>query len=298
MSIHLMLGLTETAVVIDGEEEAAPSPSSVSYRLGFGLAVVSAVSAELTFFVDGILLGAKVSQGSARGTALVVMVVGVPALVAGMIGAARGSSRALVVWLGATAYLLYNAVMFLFATPFNRLFLLYVAMLSLAVWSIVTTLAHTDVNAWWSGCSTRLPVRGIAVYTWVVVGVNFLVWMRAIVGAIGDPRPSEFLDDAGLTTNPVNIQDLAVWLPLMAVAGWWLWKRWPLGALVTATVLTMWVIESVSIAADQWFGHRADPTNAVADSVMVPVFAVLAAIGLVPVIAFMRNLDARHAQET
>jgi hypothetical protein len=75
--------------------------------------------------------------------------------------------------------------------------------------------------------------------------------MRTIVGAIGDPRPSEFLDKAGLTTNPVFIQDLALWLPLMAVAVWRLWHRRPWGALVTASVLTMWVIESVGIAADQ-----------------------------------------------
>jgi hypothetical protein len=273
--------------------QATPPRSSVSYRLGFGLAVVSTVAAALTFFVRGILFGAKVSQGSARGTALVVMTVAVPVLVIGMIGAARGSSRALVLWLGATSYLLYNAVMFLFATPFNRLFLLYVAMLSLAVWSTVTTLAHTDVNAVWSRCSARLPVRGIDIYTWVVGGANFLVWMRTIVGAIGDARPSEFLDEAGLATNPVFIQDLALWLPLMAVAAWWLWHRQPWGFLVTASVLTMWVIESVGIAADQWFGHRADPANSFADSA-VPMFAVLAVIGLVPVIAFMRHLDARR----
>ena len=44
-----------------------------------------------------------------------------------------GSARGLAVWMGTAAYLTYNAVMFCFATPFNRLFPLYVAMLSLSV---------------------------------------------------------------------------------------------------------------------------------------------------------------------
>jgi hypothetical protein len=103
MSIHTMSRLTATPVVIDSEDYATPRPSSVSYRLGFGLAGVSAMSAALTFFVHGVLFGAKVSQGSARGTALVEMAVAVPVLVVGLIGAARGSARGLVLWLGATA---------------------------------------------------------------------------------------------------------------------------------------------------------------------------------------------------
>ena len=44
---------------------------------------------------------------------------------------------ALLVWLGGVAHILYQSVLFLFGTPFNDLFLLYVAMGSLALWSLV-----------------------------------------------------------------------------------------------------------------------------------------------------------------
>lgn len=33
----------------------------------------------------------------------------------------RGPVRAVVIWIGALAYIAYNSVMFVFATPFNRL---------------------------------------------------------------------------------------------------------------------------------------------------------------------------------
>lgn len=76
-------------------------------------------------------------NGSARGTALVVLLIAVPSLAVAMWFAARGSARAQIVWLGAVGYILYNSVLFLFMSPFNNLFLLYVAMMSLAIWSSV-----------------------------------------------------------------------------------------------------------------------------------------------------------------
>ena len=86
-------------------------------------------------------------NGSARGTALVVLLVGVPVLACSLVLARRGSAIAVVTWLAAVGFLLYNALMFVFATPVNRLFLLYLAMLSLAVWSAGTLLWHIDVPA-------------------------------------------------------------------------------------------------------------------------------------------------------
>jgi hypothetical protein len=262
-----------------------------AYRLAGALAAVAAVAAALTFFVPGVLTGPAVMNGSARGTALVVLAVAVPVLVASMALAARGSARALVCWLGAAAYLLYNAVMFVFGTPFNELFLLYVAMLSLAVWSLVAVLRRVDLGGLRARFDPALPVRAIAWYVWVIVGLNTLVWLRTIVPALTAAEPSSFLDGTGLTTNPVYVQDLAFWLPLAAVAAGWLYRRHAWGYPVVGAVLVLWVIEGVGVAVDQWFGHAADPASSVASGVMVWVFAALAAVGLVPLAFYLRSLD-------
>jgi hypothetical protein len=93
------------------------------------------------------------------------------------------------------------------------------------------------------------------------------------------------------------VQDLAVWLPLAAVAAWWLWRRRPAGILVIGAMLTMWVIESISIAVDQWFGHAADPGSPVASAAVTPVFAVVALLGLVPVAVLLRRVDLDDAKQ-
>src|SRR3954453_17808233 len=70
------------------------------YVLSAALVLVAAVASALTFFAHGILRGPAVMNGSARGTALVVLLVAVPVLSLSMAAAARGSVRAPVVWLG------------------------------------------------------------------------------------------------------------------------------------------------------------------------------------------------------
>src|SRR5690348_9863942 len=83
-----------------------------AYIVSGALAGVSAVAAAATFFVPGVLRGTAVMNGSARGTALVLLLLGIPVLVGAMVLAARGSLRARVVWLGTIGYFAYNGVMF------------------------------------------------------------------------------------------------------------------------------------------------------------------------------------------
>lgn len=263
----------------------------VAYWLGAGLAVASAVAAAATLLVPGLLTGPPVMNGSARGTALVILVVALPVLAVSLRAAAHGSARAVIVWLGSVGYLLYNAVMFAFATPFNRLFLLYLAMLALALWTAGALVSRTDLGALARRCSPELPVRWLAAYALVVAGLNAVAWLAGIVPALASRRPSELLDGTGLTTNPVYVQDLAVWLPLVTVAAVWLLQRRPQGVLVVGAGLVMWVIEALGIAVDQWFGSVADPSSPVASAAAVPAFLVVTALGLVPAVVLLRHID-------
>jgi hypothetical protein len=261
-----------------------------TYWVSGALALVTAAAAAATFFSPGVLRGPAVMNGSARGTALVVLVLAVPALLIAMWSAATGSVRALIVWLGAIAYIAYQAVLFIFATPFNQLFLLYLAMFALSFWSIVALLHQVDAESLRLRFSPTLPVRGLAAYALIVVLLNALAWLRNVVpGVLGSTTPS-WLHGTGLSTNPIYVQDLAFWLPLMAVAAVWLWRRRPWGYLVVGSMLTYWVIESVGVAVDQWFGHAADPSSTVVSLVMVPAFGVLAFVGLIPLYVYFHHL--------
>lgn len=251
------------------------------------LAVVAAVSASLTFFLPDVLTGPAVTTGNARGTALVMMVAGVPVLVLSMLGATGGSWRSHIVWLGIVSYLTYNAFLLLFGTPLNSLFLLYVATFSLGLFSLGTLVHATEPRAV-SDQLVDLPRRGLAIYVWTIVGLNALVWLRGIVPTIGAAEPTAALEDLGLTTNPSWVQDLAFWLPMAAIAAAWLWLRKPWGYVLVGAWLVYTLIESVGIAVDQLFGYAADPTTQHATLAGAVMFGILALVSLIPVYFYFR----------
>ena len=261
------------------------------------LAVASGVAAAATFFIPGVLRGTAVMNGSGRGTALVMMVLGIPVLLAAMYLAARGSLRARIVWLGVTGYFAYNGVMFVLATPFNQLYLLYEAMIGLSVWTGVLVVRMIDLDSLRSEFSVRFPRRAIAAYQLAIAGLNAAVWLAgAIPSVLSTASPAKVLAGTGVATVPTYDQDLAFWIPLMFVASIWMWRRIEWGRLLVGGLLAMGVIEAVGVAVDQWMGSAADPSSTVASAAMTPVFAALAVIGLVPLFFYMRNLNDKAVE--
>jgi len=272
------------------ETDSALPIGKIGYWLSGSLAVVGAIAAAATALVPGALRGTAVMNGSARGTALVVLLIAVPALAIAMWFAARGSARAQIVWLGAVGYILYNSTLFLFATPFNQLFLLYVAMMSLGIWSIATVIRDVGIESFRERFSSRLPVRPIAVYLLAIVALNFLAWMRNVVPGVLSTSSPSFLNGTGMPTSVLYAQDLGFWLPLMAVAAVWLWRRQAWGYVAVGVLMVMYEIEAIGVAVDQWMGSAADPASTVASSAAVPMFAVIFLIGLIPLAFYFRNL--------
>ena len=216
----------------EGAGARAIGSTGPAYWLSAALAATAAAASLLTFTIPAVLRGPAVMNGSARGTALVVLLAGVPVLACSMLLATRGSAAAVITWLGSVAFLLYNSLMFVFATPANRLFLLYLAMLALGTWSAGAVLRQADVATLGALFSRRTPVKGIAVYMWVIVALNATIWLVRIMPTIAVGGSPGYLRGTGMTTNVVYVQDLALWLPLLAVAAAWLWQRRPWGYLL------------------------------------------------------------------
>jgi hypothetical protein len=264
----------------------APAPPTA---LTASLAIAAGTAAAGTLFGSGVLLGPAAMNGSARGTALVVLAVALPLLLVSAMLAHLGSARAIVVWLGTAGYLAYNAVLFLFATPFNRFFPAYAVMLTSSLVCAGWAAAHLPARALAERFRHDARIRLVAGYVWLVVTLNALAWLRNVLPALRNPASAGFLDGTGLTTNPIYVQDLAIWLPLAALLAARLWRREPWGFIGTGAILTMWAIESVSIAVDQYVGSRADPASTVVSASLVGPFLALAVLGLVPLTFLLRR---------
>jgi len=277
--------------------------TTVTNRLGAAPFVLSAATAVdavavtlTSLLARDLIRGPAVSVGNLQGTALVMGAVTVPVLVASMLFAARNPA-ALVAWIGTLGSIAYQAILFLFATPFNAFFFLYVALASLALWSLVALVPRIDVEQLAGRFGPRTPNRALAVYLLVSGALWLALWLRATVPAVLSSAPPAFLEGTGMTTGPVQVLDLGFTLPLMVFAAVLLWRRRPWGFLLSGSLLVMLAIETLSIAVDQWLGHAADPASPAAAAEMVPVMLVLTVIGLVALGVYLRAMSGHRAVE-
>jgi hypothetical protein len=177
----------------------------------------------------------------------------------------------------------------------DRFFLLYEAALALGAASVVALVLATDLGALAEASTPALPHRGAAAYLGALVGLNGAAWLGRIVPAVAHDRVGALLDGTGLSVVPTYAQDLAFWLPLVGVAAWWLWQRRPVGILLGGAALAFWAVEGLTVAVDQWFGHRADPASTVASGGVVLPFAALSVLGAGVLWAFLRQVRPAQA---
>jgi hypothetical protein len=254
-------------------------------------AVANLAAAIPTVLLPNLLSGPAVLIGSARGTALIMLVLGVPLLVASLALERAGSRWWAIVRYGSLAYLAYNDFLLLFGMPFNSLFLVYIVAMSTTAFALGLGLAHADREA----VRVRLPgtaARVIGGYILTIVLLNTLLWLRTIVPAILANEPTSFLAGTGITTNPIFVQDLVFWLPTAAFIGWLAWTRRPWGALLAGSYLVYGLVEAIGVATDQWMGSSADPSSQVATMGAVGIFAVMTILGIVALTYSARSLDA------
>jgi len=251
-------------------------------------AVVNGLNGALTALLPDLLNGPPVMNGSARGTGLIMALVGMPALLGATWLAVRGSWRGLLAVIGLLAYLLYNDVLLLFATPFNRLFLVSCAGFASSLFAVIAVLRATDPRAV-AGAAGDIPARGIAAYIWLIVAINTLAWLARVVPALTAAYPPEFIIGTDLPTNPIFAQDLSFWLPGTAIVGWLLWDRRAWGVVLGGAYLVYGFVEAIGVATDQWLGSSADPASTVATMGGAYLFAAVAIIGIAPLLVFFRR---------
>jgi hypothetical protein len=275
---------TRTPAAISGTQRTATVLSSV-------LVVASALACVTALAMPDLIHGPAVMVGSMRGTALVMLVLGIPLLLVAMAYAGAGTLLGAVGWIAGLVFLTYQAWMFLFAVPFNGFFLVYVTALAAGFWAIVAMLRGLDVAGVADPPAATMPVRLLA--GWMIgSSVAFYgLWLAKAVPALFVSESPAFLEGTGMVTATNYVLDMAFFLPFTIIAAVALWRRTTWGVVVSGAMLVVLVLESVAIAVDQWAGSAADPASTVASAALLPLFLVVAMIGVVLVSLWYRGLE-------
>jgi hypothetical protein len=198
------------------------------------------------------------------GTDLVTLVVAVPLLFGALTRARRRSLRAVLVWLGILDSMLYNYAFYLFGAAFNRLFLVYTAIVGLAIWALVLGLAGLEVGEF------RHPAKGapdkvIAGFMLVVgLGLASVYVAQWTIFADGGAIPP-IITRTGHPTNVVFALDLTLVVPVLVVGAIWLWRRHPWGCVVATIINVKGALSMVGLSAATVTAYRAGTVETLAE---------------------------------
>lgn len=170
---------------------------------------------------------------------LTILAVGVPVLAVGLLAAMRGSLRGRVVWLGGLAFMTYIWMSVGLQVSFNAFFLVYVALFSLSLFTLVGGLVTTDAGAVARSLRGRVSTRLYAGFLAVIAVGLTVLWLSDIVPALLGGTVPLSVGEAGEQTLVSHFVDLSVVVPSIAVAAVGLLRERDWGYLLAGVALVL-----------------------------------------------------------
>jgi hypothetical protein len=164
---------------------------------------------------------------------IILLAVGLPLLIAALVISIRGSLRGQFVWLGMLNFTIYNYSYYLFGAALNSFFLIYVALFTLAMYSLVLGLVFLDYNKIEKAFKQTAPVKGISIFMILLAITLGGAWIFQWVIFVLNGTPPQIMLNLQSSNNLVATLDLTFVVPLCFVAAYYLWNRKPVGYVLT-----------------------------------------------------------------
>lgn len=161
---------------------------------------------------------------------VVNLAIGLPTLLGAMWLTRRGKLIGLLFWPGALFYVLYNYTIYLFGMPLNGMFLLYLTLVALSVYTMTGLVASIDGKAVQQQLVGVVPERVAGGALAGLGGLFFLQVIVVIAGALINQTPIAAVELA------LHISDFLI-APAWVIGGVLLWRRQAFGYVVGAGLL-------------------------------------------------------------
>lgn len=189
--------------------------------------------------------------------------------------ARHGSLTAYVCLPGVLAFTTYNYVIYALSIHSGPLFLVWVAILGLSIFSLVGQLSTADT----SEVKHQFLGRAMPGTGWFLIAVAALfalLWLSEIVPDLLAGDASRSASDWKVPTNPVHVLDLTFFLPAVMMSGILLLRRHPLGYATAAGQLTWLALTCLPILITPFVANARDHSPGWV--VMVPMGGLLLAV--------------------
>ena len=221
-------------------------------------------------------------------TDLVNLVIGVPILLGSMWVARRGKLIGLLFWPGALFFIVYHSIVYVYAMPFSWIYLLYIALLVLSVYTLIGLVASIDGRKVEQRLSGRVPER---LAGGVLVGLGAFSLLRNL-GVVAEAIFSQTTLPA--TDLGVMVSDFVL-IPAWIIGGVLLWRRQALGYVGGTGLLFQGSMLFIGLIA--WLILTPLMTGAPFALVDVIVVFIMGLICFIPFGLFVRGVIASEQRD-
>lgn len=220
---------------------------SVAYWLTGAVAVAMAVAAAGGAFApDWLYRDNPLVSATFRGQDVVTLLVAVPLLVLGLVREVRGAASGRVLWLAMLFYALYSYLFYAVGAAFNAFFLLYLAIVGLALYALLCSVPRLGSDG--ADTSTAARVVGVTYLLVVAAGLG-LLWVGMSLGYLVTGMVPAPIVASGHPTGVVFAIDLVFLVPPMVIGAVGLLRRRAFGSLLAVVMCLSGTVYTLSLAA-------------------------------------------------
>ncbi len=212
---------------------------------------------------------------------VVNLLIGLPILLASMWLTRRGKLIGLLFWPGALFFVLYNYIVYLIAMPLNAVFLLYLGLVMLSVYSLIGLVAAIDGKIVQGHLASAVPERLAGV---VLAGLGLLIFLLVIGTIVKALILQTPIAETELALHTADFLIAPAWI----ICGILLWRRKAFGYVAGLGLLfqaSMLFIGLIIVLLLQPF-----ITSAPFSLVDVVVIFVMGLICFIPFALFIRGV--------
>jgi hypothetical protein len=250
------------------------------------IAILASIATLSGLFWKGLYKHDTVSVAAqAMGQDLVTLLIGIPILLGSLYLIRQDSLKGNLIWMGTVFYFLYSYASMSFLASYNQLFLIYVALFSLSLYTFVYGLVSLDIKTIKKSISPGKTTKTAGVFLIFSGALLAVMWIKMVVDSLLTGTAPAALES--YTTLVIQAMDIGVVFPATLIGGMLIIKGKEWGYALVSILLIKASLLGTAIISMIFFMAQNGVELALGQVIF---FAAVAAVGISISIVFYRRI--------
>lgn len=258
----------------------------VVYINSIFIAILAGIATLSGLFWKGLYKHDTISMAAqAMGQDLITLIIGIPVLLGSLYLIRRNSLRGNLIWMGTIFYFLYTYTSLSFLASYNQLFLVYVALFSISLYTFVYGLLSLNVKTIKESISPGKTSKIAGAFLIFSGAMVALMWVKMIVDSLLTGIAPAALES--YTTLVIQALDIGVVFPAMLIAGILIIKGKEWGYALVSILLIKASLMGTALLSMIFFMAQNGVSPAIGQ---VVIFAVITITGILISVIFYSKI--------